>query len=317
MIEYDRINDHLVTNRPLTGARVTEWPQSQGGILKARAFRYRRPATVQEALEAFAAADDATYIAGGQSLVPALTMRLQAPSLLVDISRLDELKGISFNNGWLRIGALTRHFETLSEPLVREHAPLLSAAAPYVAHPAIRNKGTLGGSVALADPAAEFPAMLLAHDAEMEIVGRSGARRIRADDFFVGLYQTALEPGELLVALHVTSVRMTQRWAFDELARRRGDYATVGAGLLLDFTDRRISAARIAFLSVGATPVRAKAVEAALIGSVLDGDAIRRAQAALEADLNPPEEKSLSASMRIHLARVLLGRLLQRLTDGT
>ncbi len=267
---------------------------------------------MQDALAAFAVAEDATYIAGGQSLVPALAMRLQAPSLLIDISRLDELRGISLNGDWLRIGALTRHFETLSDPLVRKHAPLLSAAAPYVAHPAIRNKGTLGGSVALADPAAEFPAMILAHGAEMEIVGSAETRRVPADAFFLDLYQTALEPGELLVALHVPSVRATQRWVFDELARRRGDYAMVGAGLLVDFDGSKVSEARIAFLSVGATPVRAKTVEASLIGSVLDGDAIRRAQAALENDLDPPEDKSLTPSMRIHLARVLLGRLLQR-----
>jgi aerobic carbon-monoxide dehydrogenase medium subunit len=269
---------------------------------------------VQDALAAFASAEDATYIAGGQSLVPALAMRLQAPSLLIDISRLDELKGVSFDGGWLRIGALTRHFETLSDPLVRQHAPLLSEAAPYVAHPAIRNKGTLGGSVALADPAAEFPAMILAHGAEIEIVGSAGIRRVPADAFFIDLYQTALEPGELLVALHVPSVRTSQRWAFDELARRRGDYAMVGAGLLVDFDGQKVGEARIAFLSVGATPIRAKAAERALVGSVLDGEAIRRAQAALEGDLDPPEEKSLTPSMRVHLARVLLGRLLQRLT---
>ena len=267
---------------------------------------------MREALEAFAAAADATYIAGGQSLVPALAMRLQAPSLLIDISRLDDLKGISFNQDWLRIGALTRHFETLSDPLVRRHAPLLSEAAPYVAHPAIRNKGTLGGSVALADPAAEFPAMALAHGAEMEIVGLAGTRRVAADEFFLDLYQTALEPGELLVALHVPSVRATQRWAFDELARRRGDYAMVGAGLLVDFDKREISGARIAFFSVGSTPLRAKSAEAAIVGSVLDAEAVRRAQAALESDLDPAPDKSLSASMRVHLARVLLGRLLQR-----
>jgi aerobic carbon-monoxide dehydrogenase medium subunit len=263
-------------------------------------------------MAAFAAAEDATYIAGGQSLVPALAMRLQAPSLLIDISRLDELKGVSLDGDWLRIGALTRHFETLSEPLVRKHAPLLNAAAPYVAHPAIRNKGTLGGSVALADPAAEFPAMLLAHDADMEIAGSTGVRRVPADQFFIDLYQTALEPGELLVALHVPCVRSTQRWAFDELARRRGDYAMVGAGLLVDFDGETVRDARIVFLSVGSTPVRAKAAEASLVGAALDANAIRLAQAALDSDLDPPEDKSLSPSMRVHLARVLLGRLLQR-----
>lgn len=285
--------------------------------MKARAFSYVRPTTVEDALGAYAGSgEDASYIAGGQSLVPALAMRLQAPALLVDISRIESMKGIALEDGWLRIGALTRHFETLGDPLIRKHAPLLSEAAPYVAHPAIRNKGTLGGSVALADPASEFPAMMLALGAEMEIAGPSGTRRVPADDFFIDLYQTALEPGELLVALHVPVVKNNQRWAFDELARRRGDYAIVGAGLIASFDDMGISEARIVFISVGSTPVRAKSAEAALAGRVLDAGAIQRAQAALENDLDPPDDKHMTASMRMHLARVLLGRLLHRVMEA-
>jgi aerobic carbon-monoxide dehydrogenase medium subunit len=281
--------------------------------VKARAFSYVRPTTVESALDAYSESGDASYIAGGQSLVPALAMRLQAPSLLIDISHIESMKGVSFGDGWLRIGALTRHFETQSDPLIRQHAPLLSEAAPYVAHPAIRNKGTLGGSVALADPASEFPAMMLALGAEMEIVGPSGSRRVPADDYFLDLYQTAVEPGELLVALHVPSVRPDQRWAFDELARRRGDYAIVGAGVIASFNEETVGDIRIVFLSVGSTPIRAKVAEAALIGGVLSGAAVHRAQAALETDLDPPDDKHLTASMRKHLARVLLGRLLSRL----
>ncbi|HEY0219547.1 MAG TPA: xanthine dehydrogenase family protein subunit M [Afipia sp.] len=281
--------------------------------MKARAFSYVRPTTVEDALGAYVGSgDDASYIAGGQSLVPALAMRLQAPALLVDISRIETMKGIAVEDGWLRIGALTRHFETLSDPLIRKHAPLLSEAAPYVAHPAIRNKGTLGGSVALADPASEFPAMMLALGAQMEIAGPSGTRRVAADDFFVDLYQTALEPGELLVALHVPVVRQNQRWAFDELARRRGDYAIVGAGVIASFEGGEASDARIVFISVGSTPVRAKAAEATLIGNTFGGETIQRAQAALETDLDPPDDKHMTATMRLHLARVLLGRLLHR-----
>ncbi|HEY0236770.1 MAG TPA: xanthine dehydrogenase family protein subunit M [Afipia sp.] len=285
--------------------------------MKARAFNYVRPTTVEDALDAYAGSgDDASYIAGGQSLVPALAMRLQAPALLVDISHIESMKGVALEDGWLRIGALTRHFETLRDPLIRRHAPLLSEAAPYVAHPAIRNKGTLGGSVALADPASEFPAMMLALGAEMEIAGPSGTRRVSADDFFVDLYQTALESGELLIALHVPAVKGNQRWAFDELARRRGDYAIVGAGAIVSFESGEVSDARIVFISVGSTPVRAKAAEAALAGHALEAGAIQRAQAALEKDLAPPDDKHMTATMRMHLARVLLGRLLHRVMEA-
>ncbi|MBY0380601.1 MAG: xanthine dehydrogenase family protein subunit M [Xanthobacteraceae bacterium] len=285
--------------------------------MKARAFNYVRATTVADALGAFtAASDDASYIAGGQSLVPALAMRLQAPSVLIDISHIESMRGISLDGDWLRIGALTRHFETLSDPLIRRHAPLLSEAAPYVAHPAIRNKGTLGGSVALADPASEFPAIMLALGAEMEIAGPSGTRRVPADEFFVDLYQTALESGELLVALRVPVVKANQRWAFDELSRRRGDYAIVGAGVIAAFNGAKVSDTRIVFLSVGPTPVRARAAEAAMLGHELNGGVIQQAQALLEQDLDPPDDKHLTASMRMHLARVLLGRLLYRVTGA-
>ncbi|MBN9580908.1 MAG: xanthine dehydrogenase family protein subunit M [Afipia sp.] len=285
--------------------------------MKARAFSYVRPTTVEGALGAYAGSEgDASYIAGGQSLVPALAMRLQAPSLLVDVSHIQSMKGIALEGGWLRIGALTRHCETLSDPLIRAHAPLLSEAAPHVAHPAIRNKGTLGGSVALADPASEFPGMMLALDAQMEIAGPSGVRRVAAADFFIDLYQTAIEPGELLVALHVPAVKPNQRWAFDELARRRGDYAIVGAGVMASFDDSAVAEARIAFISVGPTPIRARGAEAALAGRVLDAAAIRRAQEALEGDLDPPDDTHMTAAMRMHLARVLMGRLLQRVREA-
>jgi carbon-monoxide dehydrogenase medium subunit len=282
--------------------------------LKARAFSYSRPATIAEALDAFAAAGgEASYIAGGQSLVPALALRLQAPEMLIDIAHIEDLRGVSLEDGWLRIGALTRHAEALTDPLIARHAPLLAEAAPHVAHPAIRNRGTLGGSVALADPASEFPAMMLALGAEIEIASLEGRRRIPADDFFLDLYQTAIEPGELLVALHIPATRAGQRWAFGEMARRRGDYAIVGAGIGIAIERDMVAEARIAFFSVGSTPLRIKGAEAALIGRVLDKDAILVAQAALAGDLDPPDDAQVPTAMRLHLARVLLGRLLGRL----
>jgi carbon-monoxide dehydrogenase medium subunit len=279
--------------------------------VKARAFSYARPNTVAEALEAFAGAgDEASYIAGGQSLVPALALRLQAPRLLIDIAHILPLRGIELKDGWLRIGALTRHCEVLTDPLIAQFAPLLREAAPHVAHPAIRNKGTIGGSVALADPASEFPAMMLAVGAELEIVGRQGTRRVHADDFFVELFQTAIEPGELLVAIHVPVIGQNHRWAFDELARRRGDYAIVGCGILGALGTGLVDRIRIAFFSVGSTPQRAKRAEQALTGRRLDGGAVLEAQAALSDDLSPPEDEHTPPAMRLHLARVLMGRLL-------
>ncbi|WP_407189821.1 FAD binding domain-containing protein [Bradyrhizobium centrosematis] len=285
--------------------------------MKARAFSYFRAATVDEALDAHArAGDDARFLAGGQSLVPALSLRLQAPRLLIDITHIDELRGVRREGGHLRIGALTRHCEMLSEPLIAEFAPLLHAAAPFVAHPAIRNRGTFGGSVALADPASEFPAMTLALDAEIEIVGTSGRRRVKADDFFIDLFDTALQPGELITAIHVPLFKADQRFAFDELTRRRGDYALVGCGIMATCTGSRIDDVRISLFSVGNTPTRAKLAERALIGGGLDAKGIAAAQAALEGDLAPPESDEVPPAMRLHLARVLLGRLLGRLGEG-
>ncbi|WP_315764340.1 MULTISPECIES: xanthine dehydrogenase family protein subunit M [unclassified Bradyrhizobium] len=285
--------------------------------MKARAFSYFRAETIEQALDAHArAGDDARFIAGGQSLVPALSLRLQAPRLLIDITHIAELRGVERQGDFLRIGALTRHCEMLSEPLIGQFAPLLRAAAPFVAHPAIRNRGTIGGSVALADPASEFPAITLALAAEIEIAGPAGRRRVRADDFFVDLFETALGPGELITAIHVPVFRSNQRFAFDEMARRRGDYALVGCGLLASCEGDRIDDIRIAFFSVGNVPTRAKTVEATLAGATLDPARVAAAQTALEADLAPPESDEVPPAMRLHLARVLLGRLLGRLGEG-
>ncbi|CCD92134.1 putative carbon monoxide dehydrogenase medium subunit, coxM-like protein [Bradyrhizobium sp. ORS 375] len=284
--------------------------------MKARAFSYFRAGTIDEALAAHAdAGDDARFIAGGQSLVPALALRLQAPRILIDINHIDELRSVRREGEWLRLGALTRHCEMLTEPLVAEFAPLLRAAAPFVAHPAIRNRGTLGGSVALADPASEFPAMVLALDAEIEIAGPSGRRCVKASDFFIDLFETALAPGELLVAIRVPLFRSNQRIAFDELARRRGDYALVGCGMIATLDRDRIADISIALFSVGNVPTRARSVEAVLVGSSLDAGRIAAAQAALSADLAPADSDDVPAAMRVHLARVLLGRLLGRLGE--
>jgi carbon-monoxide dehydrogenase medium subunit len=285
--------------------------------MKARAFKYVRAKSLNDALDVYAkAGGEGCYLAGGQSLVPALSLRLQAPEVVIDISRIEAMTGISRSGDFLRVGALTRHAEMLTSPLIARDAPLLRLAAPFVAHPAIRNKGTIGGTIALADPAAEFPAMTLALDAEFEIAGPDGMRTTKADGFFQELFQTGLEPGEILTAILIPPFGDNSRCAFQELARRRGDYALVGAGVQGAFDGDQVLSARIAFLSVGSTPVRARAAEAAITGRALSAQTIADAQAALDQDLDPEDNEETSAAMRLHLARVVLGRLLGQLSNA-
>jgi aerobic carbon-monoxide dehydrogenase medium subunit len=284
--------------------------------VKARAFKYFRAESLQDALQAFdRAGGEGCYLAGGQSLVPSLSLRLQAPELLIDISRIEALTGISRSGNVLRVGALTRHAEMLTSPQIARHAPLLRRAAPFVAHPAIRNMGTFGGTIALADPSAEFPAMTLAMDAEFEIASLAGTRTTKADGFFKGLFETGLQPGEILTAINIPCFGDADRCVFDELARRRGDYALVGAGVQATFAGELVSAIGIAFLSVGPTPLRARHTEAAITGRALSADTISDAQAALGDDLDPEDSEETSGAMRMHLARVVLGRLLGRLSE--
>jgi carbon-monoxide dehydrogenase medium subunit len=282
--------------------------------MKSPAFDYIRARSVAHALEAYRSLDgEGVYLAGGHSVVPSLTLRLQAPSALIDLSGIDALTGISLEDGWLRIGAMTRHAEVAADPMIRDHARLFHLAAPHVAHPAIRNRGTIGGSLSLADPASEFPAVALALRAEIEVAGHDGVRRVKADDFFLDIYETAMEPGEILQAVLVPPVRAGDVAVFDELARRRGDYAMVGAAVQAVVDAGRLADISIAFFSVGNKPTRAGAAETALRGVRLDDAAIAAAQAALDADLNPSDEPQMPASVRRHLARVLLGRLLGHL----
>src|SRR5689334_21879799 len=197
--------------------------------MKAPRFAYARPASVAEALAVLDKhKDEARVLAGGQSLVPMLNFRLAAPRVLVDINRIACLSGIKVAKSHVRIGALTRHAELERSADIAKHLPLVAAAMPHVAHPAIRNRGTFGGSCALADPAAELPACALALGATFVVAGKKGERRVAAEDFFKGLYATALKPTELLVAAEFPVLKPGYTWAFGELARRHGDYAMVG-----------------------------------------------------------------------------------------
>lgn len=279
-------------------------------------FDYLRVDNLSDALAAYEAADgEGVYLAGGHSVMPSLALRLQAPAVLIDIAHIEELKGVSIQDDWLRIGALTRHVEIAEHPLIREHAPILAQAAPYVAHPAIRNRGTIGGNLALSDPASEFPAVIRALRARLEIVGPTGVRYVEADDYFIDLYTTVIEPGEILRSILVPSHQENSVYAFDELVRRRGDYAMVGLAIQGIYEQKKVNDISIVFCSVGNIPMRAVTVEKHLVGSGLDEEHISSALRLLGEDIAPADDPHLPADVRLHMARVLLGRLLRRIKN--
>jgi carbon-monoxide dehydrogenase medium subunit len=286
--------------------------------MKAAAFDYTKVDSVSEAVALLSRhAGSAQILAGGQSLMAMMNLRLAQPELLIDISGIDGLKGIEVRGSVLRIGALTTHHAILQSDLVARHAPLLAQAVPHVAHLAIRNVGTIGGSLALADPAAEYPAVALALHATIVAQGPQGERRIAIGDYFKGLYQTALQPDELLVAVEIPVAQPGQKFHFDELSRRRGDYAMVGLGCALTLDGARVQEARIALLAVGDGPVLASKAMAALQGQTLDAATVQAAQQALAQDLSPNGDLQADPATKIHLARVLLGRALNALRSAS
>ena len=261
--------------------------------MKAPAFAYAKPRSLQEAFELIER-PGAKVLAGGQSLIPSLNMRLSAPELLVDITGLPGLSDIRLDRGVLRIGALVTHTQLQNAEEVRRHVPLLAQAVAHVAHPAIRNRGTLGGSVALADPAAEYPACLMALDATVVLYGRSGERLVGAGEFFKGLFETALKPGEIVAAVEFPAIKRDERCVFLELVRRHGDYAIIG--LAAHWSAER----RFVYLGAGATPVFAARASRART--------LAEARSALKEDLDPPADLYHSSKTKLHLAGVLLER---------
>jgi carbon-monoxide dehydrogenase medium subunit len=267
--------------------------------MKPAPFRYLAPASLEEALELKRAhGEDAKFLAGGQSLVPAMNFRLAQPALLIDLNGLRELDYVR-GDGTLRIGALTRHRTIERDALLARHAPLLHEAAPHVAHPQIRNRGTLCGNLAHADPASEFPAVMLVLGARMRARSRRGERLIGADDFFRGVFTTALEPDEMLVEVEVPALPPRTGTCFLEVARRRGDYALVGvAAVVTRGTGGEVTTARIGLCNAGATPVLVATPD-------LEGapEAARRV-------IDPPDSVHATAAFRRHLAGVLTRRAL-------
>ncbi|HZV51385.1 MAG TPA: xanthine dehydrogenase family protein subunit M [Candidatus Dormibacteraeota bacterium] len=281
--------------------------------MKPVAFDLRQPGTVDEAVELLTGDGEVKVLAGGQSLVPLLNFRLARPELLVDINRISELQYVREEAGGLAVGALTRQRALeRSEPVARL-APLVAEALPLVAHVPIRNRGTLGGSLAHADAAAELCAVALALDAVLVAVSRRGRREIPAAEFFLGPFTTALEPDELLIEVRFPRLPASTGWAFEEVARRKGDFAMVGVAVVLGVgADGSVVQARLAYASMGPTPLRAGRAEAALTGRTAGPEAFAEAAELAISELEPTDDIHADREYRLHVARVLTRRALAR-----
>jgi aerobic carbon-monoxide dehydrogenase medium subunit len=292
--------------------------------LKPPPFDYDAPDTVEEVLDLLAEnGDDAKVLAGGQSLIPLLALRLARPARLVDVGRVAALRQITTNGasktGTLTLGAAVRQRTAERSPDVARHSPLLARTLPLVAHVPIRTRGTIGGSLAHADPAAELPAVALLLEAELVARSRDrGERVVSARDFFTGFFETTLEDDELLLEVRVPGWPGRTGCAFEELTRRHGDFALVAAGAVVGLADDgSVRDARLAFTGVAGTPVRAPSAEALLVGNQPTPDAIAAAVEAARADLHPGDDIHATAAYRRHVAGVLASRVLRTAADAS
>lgn len=284
--------------------------------MKAPAFAYARPKELTEVLALMTEhGDNARLLAGGQTLNATLNMRLSEPSLLIDLQSVAALKGIDVQGQMLRIGAMCTHTEIEDSALIAQHFPLLTAAVPHIAHRAIRNLGTFGGSIAYGDPAAEWPACLLALDGVVVARGPQGERRMAAQDFFTGLYSTDLQEDELVVACELPLAKGAQRFAFDELARRHGDYAVVGIAATAQVQGKVLRDVRLAWLGAAAQPLRSTRTEGLLEGQTLNEALVAQAVQCLKDELPTEADLTHSAATKAHLAGVMLKRALKTLTQ--
>jgi aerobic carbon-monoxide dehydrogenase medium subunit len=288
--------------------------------VKAAAFNYQRVHSIQEALALLANhGDNAKLIAGGQSLLPSLNMRLSNPEILIDLQGVAELKGITFEGGVVRIGAMTTHTEIQNSKIIQEQLPLLTEAVPHIAHRAIRNLGTWGGSCVLGDPAAEWPACAVALDAVMVIAGPKGQRKVSAKDFFLDLYTTALEADEILVASEFTISSAKRVHYFEELSRRHGDYAVTGLVCSMQLEQNKITQSRVVYFSVASIPLLAQGLQNVLqnqsISDLANPSLIGQAQHSVQAEIQTLSDLTNSAEMKKHLLGVLLERAMKRLAS--
>ena len=282
--------------------------------MKPAPFAYVRAQTLDQVFDLLEQhGDDARILAGGQSLMATLNMRLSAPEVLIDINHIDVLSGIEVSDGKVRIGALARHNEVAASPVIAEHAPLIAKAIPHIAHQAIRNRGTFGGSIAFADPAAELPAVSRAIGADFVLQSRTGTRTVAANDYFLGMFETARDPEEILIAAEVPVIPATEKTAFTELTRRHGDYAIIGLGAQGGADGGTFSNMRLAFFGAGDRPILAQAANAVLEGKAYSDATVTATQEALEADLDPMADLNGPPEMKMHLARVITARVLAEL----
>lgn len=280
--------------------------------MKAPKFKYVRAGDLDEALALLDQyGEGARILAGGQSLMPTLNMRLSQPEILIDINRIESLKGISEEGGVVRIGSLTRHVEVAGSPIIARHLPLIAEAMPHVAHVAVRNRGTFGGSVALADPAAEMPACALALGATFVVQGSAGRREIAADDYFLGLYETARKQNELLVETLIPVEAPGTVSVFLELAQRHGDFAIAGLACHARVDGDTIANARLVYFGSEDKPTLAAGAMAAISGKAWSDAVNDEAATALADDLDPMTNLQGSAAMKLHLQKVLTKRALE------
>jgi len=276
-------------------------------------FEYVRPASLAEALRLLAEqGDEAKVMAGGQSLMPMLNLRLARPACVVDISCLPELRQVRQEGDTLQIGALVRHQEIHASPAIRAAAPLLSEAAGLIGNIRVRHRGTIGGSLAHADPAAELGGCALALRAEIEATGNAGSRRIPADEFFVMIMTTALEPGELITGVRIPAAPPRTGASFQEMVRRAGDFAIVGVGAQVSLAadNATVAAVGIGLIGVGYTPLRAAAAEAALLGRAATAESLAAAAALAVEGIDPQDDPMASAEYRRLIVPVMVRRAL-------
>ena len=274
-------------------------------------FDYVRPDTVDDAVRALAdAGDEAKVIAGGQSLLPLLRLRLAYPEVLVDVGGIDELRGVWDSGDSLVIGARTTHYQLVHDPLVAEHAGLLAEATSTVADPAVRHRGTLGGALAHADPAGDLPAVILALDSTLIVRGPGGEREIAAADFFVDYLTSSLEPDEILTAIRIPKLGPGWGYRYEKFHRTAQSWATVGVAALVRRDNGQVAEARIGLTNMGTVPVRATAAEQAARGVAASRAALNEAAAQAGEGTEPPADLHGAPDYRRHLARVLTGRAL-------
>lgn len=283
--------------------------------MKPAPFEYHAPSSVEEVLNFKGQyGDDAKFLAGGQSLVPAMNFRVVQPSVLIDLNRVTELSFIREDKNVIRVGSMARERHLEFDASIKKYTPLLHEAVPFIAHPQIRNRGTIGGSIVNADPAAELPVLMIVLSARLKAKNKSGERWIDAKDFFAGMFTTALEPDEILVEIELPFVSPRTGWSFMEVAPRAGDYALMGVATLVTLDENgKCKEAKLVYLNAGDGPVDVKEAAQMLAGNVIDEKMIESTAAhASEKEIKPFGNMHASIDFQHHLAKVLTKQALQK-----